>query len=168
MPARPPITSTRTRSTRHNQETAEPSTHLGEERQDGDTGVAAHHGHIHLGHIQAGLLSKEGLGAHLQMREYRAMIRCDGLMKSGAGTRVRAGQGRAGQGRAGPRGSSCRQDAQQGSCIGHARRGTLRHSTQGAAQHDHSARTTSRVVTPSTRFSSYTPTKQQPGKTRGL
>ena len=44
------------------------STHLGEEGQDGDAGVAAHHGHIHLADVQAGLLGVEGLGADLQIR----------------------------------------------------------------------------------------------------
>lgn len=38
---------------------------LGEEGQDGDAGVAAHHRHVHLGHVQARLLGVEGLGAHL-------------------------------------------------------------------------------------------------------
>ncbi len=41
---------------------------LGEERQDGHAGVAAHHRHVHLGHIKACLLGEEGLGAHLHSR----------------------------------------------------------------------------------------------------
>lgn len=41
-------------------------THLGEEWEDRDAGMAAHHRHLDPVHIQPRLLSVEGLGAHLQ------------------------------------------------------------------------------------------------------
>lgn len=96
MPARPPTTSILTGSTGHHS-ALQPSTHLGEERQDGDAGVAAHHGHVHLGHIQAGLLRKEGLGTHL--RQVNAKARQVTGQQSRYAGEGRAEEGRAGQGR---------------------------------------------------------------------
>jgi hypothetical protein len=42
--------------------------HLGEQREDGDAGVAADDGHVDRAHIEAGAVRVKGLGANLQAR----------------------------------------------------------------------------------------------------
>jgi hypothetical protein len=52
------------------------STRLGEQRQDGDAGMAAHHRHIHSRHIHALLFCVESLGANLLQQAVQCVWLC--------------------------------------------------------------------------------------------